>query len=236
MNGTLDYQPPEPNWKDRAHALVRAGLGSLPYVGAAATELLQMVIVPSLEKRRTEWMNSVAEGLKALEEKAQLRIDGLASNEVFVDTVLHATQTAIRNSQQEKREALCNAVLNSALPNPPDESRQQMFIEWIDTLTAWHLRVLRLLDNPERWFRERGRQLPEYTFGGSLSDLLVKAYPELQNQRGLYDQIARDLHSRGLSGTDSLHTMMSGSGVYAQRTTELGREFLNFITSPAAMA
>ena len=114
MSGTADYQPPEPDWKDRAHVLVRAGLGSLPCVGAAATELFQMVITPSLEKRRIEWMNSVAEALKRLEEKEQLRIDDLVSNELFVDTVLHATQTAMRNSQQEKRDALRNAVLNTA--------------------------------------------------------------------------------------------------------------------------
>jgi len=66
--------------------------------------------------------------------------------------------------------------------------------------------------------------------------MLTKAYPELQNQRGLYDQIANDLHSRGLTGTDSLHTMMSGSGVYARRSTALGQDFLKFITAPGAMA
>jgi hypothetical protein len=194
-----------------------------------------MVIAPSLERRRIDWMNSVAEALKKLEEKGQLRIDNLVSNEQFVDTVLHTTQTAMRDSQQEKREALRNAVLNTALPNPPDESRQQMFVEWIDTLTVWHLRILKLLDNPERWFREKGRQPPEYAFGGSLSDMLTKAYSELQNQRDLYDQITRDLHGRGLIGTENLHAMTSGPGLYAQLTTGLGREFLNFITSPAAL-
>jgi hypothetical protein len=79
---------------------------------------------------------------------------------VFIDTVMHATQTAIRNSQDEKREALKNAV------------------------------------------------------------------------RGLYDQIGKDLYNRGLIGTDGFHTVMSGSGVYAKRATELGEQFLKFITVP----
>lgn len=226
---------PEPGWKDRAHSIARAGIGSIPIVGAAATELFQMVITPSLEKRRNEWMNSVAEALERLEERGHIRVEDLASNEAFLDTVLHASQAALRNAQEEKREALRNAVLNSALPHPPDESFQQMFVEWIDSLTVWHLRILKLLDDPQRWFREQNRQPPEYTIAGHLADLLGKAYPELQNQRILCDQIGKDLYSRGLSRTEHFHAMTSGSGMYAQRTTELGHAFLNFIVAPPAI-
>jgi hypothetical protein len=236
MSKSEIHSAPEPDWKDRAHALVRAGLGSIPLVGAAANQLFQLVITPSLEKRRVEWMNSVAEALKELESRRQVRIEDLASNEPFIDTVLHASQAALRNSQQEKREALRNAVLNSALPCPPDESIQQMFIEWIDSLTVWHLRILRVLDNPKRWFQEAGREVPEYASAGILFDLLVKAYPELQSQRILCDQIGRDLYGRGLSGTDNFHAMTSGSGMYSQRTTEMGQAFLKFTLPPAAIA
>jgi hypothetical protein len=228
-----ENQPvPEPDWKDRAHAIVRAGLGSVPIVGAAATELCQMVITPSLEKRRVEWMNWVAESLKKLEEKKQLQIEDLASNEAFLDTMLHATQATLRNSQEEKRKALRNAVLNSALPNPPEESRQQMFVEWIDSLSVWHLRIFVLLANPLQWFNDNQKRPPEYFMNSSLSDLLTKAYPELNNQRPLYDQIGKDLFSRGLIGTENFHGTMSASGAFANRATELGREFLKFITAP----
>ena len=232
MSEPDNHPVPEPNWKDRTYAIARAGLGSIPIVGAAATELFQMVVTPSLDRRRVEWMNSVADTLKKLEDNGQLRIEDLASNEAFVDTVLHATQAALRNSQEEKREALRNAVLNSALPHPPDESVQQMFVEWIDSLTVWHLRILKLLDDPKGWFQEQGRRPPEYTIAGHLFDLLAKAYPELQNQQTLSSQIARDLYIRGFSSTEGLGAMTSGSGMYAQRTTELGREFLKFITAP----
>lgn len=203
---------PKPDWKDRTYAIARAGLGSLPLVGAAATELFQMVITPSLERRRVEWMNSVADTLKALEEKGQLQIGDLASNEAFFDTVLHASHAALRNSQQEKREALRNAVLNAALPSPPDESRQQMFIEWVDSLTVWHLRIFVLLANPQQWFESNQKQPPQFAMSSSLSGLLTVAYPELGNQRQLYDQIAKDLYNRSLIGTDQFHTMMSASG------------------------
>jgi len=228
-----DNQPvPEPDWKDRTYAIVRAGVGSIPIVGAAATELFQMVITPSLEKRRVEWMNSVAEELKKLEDKGQIRVEDLASNEVFLDTMLHASQAALRNSQNEKREALRNAVLNSALPNPPDESRQQMFVEWIDSLAVWHLRIFMLLANPQQWFKDNKRQPPEYFMTSSLSGLLAFAYPELGNQRALYDQIGKDLFNRGLIGIGEFHTTMSASGAFGNRATDLGREFLKFIAAP----
>lgn len=235
MSESEEYQVPEPNWKDRAHGLVRAGLGSIPILGAAAAELFQMVITPSLEKRRVEWMNSVADELKRLEGNGHIRIEDLGSNEVFIDTMLHASQAALRNSQKEKRDALRNAVLNAALPSPPDESLQQMYLEWIDSLSVWHLRVFVLLANPIQWFKNNQRQPPQYAITSSLSGLLTCAYPELNNQRRLYDQIAKDLYNRSLIGTDNFHVMLSASGALEHQATELGKQFLAFISDPGSM-
>ncbi|MEI7685086.1 MAG: alpha/beta hydrolase [Planctomycetota bacterium] len=230
MTQKAKYDPPQSSTGDNVHTLVRAGVGSLPVIGAAATELFQKLIVPPLEKRRQEWMEAVAQGLRDLEERQKCVIDDLASNDVFIDTVMAASQAAIRSSQQEKREALKNAVLNAALPSPPDELRQQMFVNLVETLTVWHLRILRLFADPVCWFQEQQRQPPQHPNG--LSDLLTAAYPELQKERGLYDQIGKDLFNRGLLGTEGFHSMMTGSGVFAQRATELGEQFLKFITKP----
>lgn len=226
------HGPPQSSLGDHAHTLARAGVGSLPVIGAAATELFQKLIVPPLEKRRQDWMEAIAQGLRELEEKQKCVIDDLASNDVFIDTVMSASQAAIRNSQQEKREALKNSVLNAALPNPPDESRQQIFVGLVETLTVWHLRILRFFSDPARVFQEQGKQAPQYTLAGSLSQLLTTAYPELKNERNLYDQIGKDLYNRGLLGTDGFHTVMTGSGVYEKRSTEMGEQFLRFISDP----
>jgi hypothetical protein len=226
------YDPPQPTDGDHVHTLGRAGIGSIPVIGSAATELFQKVIAPPLEKRRQAWMEEIAQGLRELEEKQKCVIDDLASNDAFIDTVMAASQAAIRNSQVEKREALKNAVLNAALPNPPDESRQQMFVGLVESLTVWHLRLLRFFSDPVRIFQEQGKKPPQYSFMCSLSQVLTAAYPELLNERAFYDQITKDLHSRGLFGTDSLHSMMGGSGAYEKRTTELGGQFLKFISKP----
>ena len=67
---------------------------------------------------------------------------------------------------------------------------------------------------------------------GGLNSVLREAYPALAARRDLYDQIWKDLFSRGLVNTDGLHTMMSGQGLFQRRTTDLGRELLEFVRDP----
>jgi len=160
------------------------------------------VIAPPLTKRCDEWMNSIAEGLKELEEKVEgFKIEELSKNEIFITTIMQASQAAVRNHQKEKLEALRNAVLNAALPNAPEEDLQMIFLGSIDSLTTWHVRILKLFDNPIEWFKQSGKKFPEVLFGG-LENVLISAYPELRGQSGFFDQIFKDLYERGLTNAN----------------------------------
>jgi hypothetical protein len=44
---------------------------------------------------------------------------------------------------------------------------------------------------------------------GAPATLLENAFADLAGRRNIYDQVARDLHTRGLLTIDSLHTTMS---------------------------
>jgi hypothetical protein len=46
----------KPSSGDYAYAAAKAGLGSIPIIGAAASELLGFIITTPLEKRRQKWM------------------------------------------------------------------------------------------------------------------------------------------------------------------------------------
>lgn len=197
MSADRKYEPPETSVGDHSHALARAGLGSIPMVGNAAVELFGALIMPPLQKRQREWMEAVGAGLRTLEAKG-VSLDGLRDNPEFVDTVLQASQAAMRTSQQEKREALRNAVLNSAMPHSPDESKRHLFVNWLDTLTVWHLRTLRLFDDPLRWFQDNGKQPIQFHITGSMERLLTHAFPELANQREFRDKLYADLKTEGL--------------------------------------
>jgi hypothetical protein len=227
MTESNKYEPPKPSKQDNRLMAIRDGLSPIPY----GAEIFARVVTPPLERRLEKWREDVGEALRNLEENQGVSLEELQSDEGFIDTVLQATEVAIRTSQQEKREALRNAILNAALPNPPEQSLQQMFLSFIDTFTVWHIRLLKLFHNVRRWAEENGHRFPEMR-AGSLSNILESAYPELGNQRELYDQIWRDLHQRGLVGTESLHTTMGAQGLIAKQTLKLGSQFLRFIEEP----
>jgi len=225
-------EKPKQTVGDVGHSLAKGVLSGVPLVGGLASEIFNLVIAPPLTKRRDEWMNSIAEGLKKLEERAGgFKIEELSKNEMFITTVMQASQAAVRNHQKEKLEALRNAVLNAALPNAPEEDLQLIFLGYIDTLTTWHVRILKLFDNPVEWFKQNGKKFPELHLGG-LESILTSAYPDLRGPRAFFDQIFKDLYERGLTNTETLHSTMTGMGLTAQRTSEIGRAFIRFITSP----
>lgn len=217
---------------DIAHAIAKAGISGIPVIGGPVAEIFSLIIVPPLSKRRDKWIESIAEDLKKLEEKVSgFKIEELSENDAFITAVTHATQVAIRNHHHEKLEALRNAVLNAALPNAPEEDLQLMFLEFVDTLTPWHLRVLKFLDNPKEWGQKYGISYPNWS-GGGANAALEHAFPELRGKRQLYDIFVKDLYSRGLLSTDSLHITVTGEGILASRTTDIGKQFIAFVTSP----
>lgn len=136
---------------------------------------------------------------------------------------------ATRPAPDEKLKILREAVADPSRPHPPDDSLREMFAGWAERFTVWHVRLLALLDDPGAWFAARNRPFPAPSVG-SLSGLVTDAFPQLRGHRDFYDLVAKDLWLAGLVNTDGLHTTMSGSGVAASRTTELGKRFLRFVT------
>jgi hypothetical protein len=61
-------EPEKTTTKDILYSLAKGRVGSIPIIGARAAEIFSLVITPPMEKRRAEWMNDIAERLKALEE------------------------------------------------------------------------------------------------------------------------------------------------------------------------
>jgi len=228
---TKTHEAPEATLEDRLHTLAKAGIASIPVIGAAASELFTVILAPPLEKRRVEWMNDVAEHLKELEQRGELKLENLQDNEIFITTVMQASQAAIRNHQSEKREALRNAVLNAALPHAPEESIQQLFINQVDTFTVWHMRILDLFKEPPAWFERNGVTPPDFSFSSSLEELITAAWPDLKDRYEFLNVIIQELETKGLYSGGGLRTTMSGGGAFQKRTTKMGDSFLEFTTA-----
>lgn len=223
---------PKKTKADAAHSMVKAAFGSVPVIGAGAAELMSSIITAPFEKRKMEWIESIAERVKQLEEKIEgITSETLAQNDSFVTAVLEAGHIAVRTHQEEKLEALRNAVINTALPSAPSDDLQSIFINYVADLTPWHLRVLAFFSDPTKWGETHRIKYPNWT-NGAPSTVLEHTFPELRGNRDFYILLTRDLDNRGLMDADSILTTMTRHGMFSPRTKPLGGEFITFITNP----
>jgi len=240
MSNKKKLNPPKAGVGDAVHAIVRAGLSSIPDIGGPAAELFTALITPPLEKRRQEWMQEVGEALKQLEQERGLKLEELKYNDGFIDIVMQASQAAMRNSQEEKRQALRNTVLNAALSSSRDVVLNHIFVNLVDTFTDLHLSTLKLLHAPAEWFAARKQNWPGISLQGMQSieqavlDWVSAAFPEHSAQPALPKQVVRDLASRGLIKIEKweLHWSVSADQAPPSCVTELGEKFLRFIEKP----
>ena len=207
---------------DYAHTVAKAGISGIPLVGGPAAEVFAAVVAPPLEKRRNTWMQEVGEGLRRLEDRGK-DLAELRENEEFIDIAMSATAAALKTANARKRTALKNAVLNTAAGSSPEESLAQVFVALVDRFTEWHLKILKVFQNPALRIPLGVR---------SVAGVLVRAYPELESRRPFYEQVWRDLYQNGLVDSDSdiLFGGMTPDGALAKRTTKFGDQFLAFVS------
>ena len=229
----MDRPPHKKGKGDITYDLVKGILSVIPTLGSPASLLLDTVFTTPLDKRKQEWLEHLADDVTYMQEIIKdLTPEKLSKDQAFVTVALQASQIAIRNHQEEKIEALSGAVLNSVLPNAPEEDQQLIFLRLIDHLTPWHLRVLALANDPVEWMRGNEIHKPGW-ISGSLSTLINHCFPALKGKGEFCEQIIMDLQSEGLIGQgNNLNTMMTGNGMLASRTTNTGKTFLRFITRP----
>lgn len=211
---------PERSSGDGVHAGTKALLSMIPVVGGPLVELFQFVIQPPLERRRDEWMRSIGDRLKDLEENG-LDLESLQSNEQFVSIVLQATQGALRTHKEEKLTAFRNAVVNVAKGQSPDEAVQDILLGLVDQFSELHLRVLKVLHSPT---------VPETWDMGGLETVLQLNIPSLTGQRELTLKIVKDLFNNGLIKSDIIGMTLTGAGLRAQQTTIFGVALIKLIS------
>ena len=216
---------------EKAHRIARASLAAVPALGGTLVEAFNALIEPPMARRKTAWMVQVTEALNELIQKGVLTEHDLQNNEKFFTTLVHASNVAIKNHEQEKLTALRNSVINSALPDAPEDTLQQLFLNLIDTCTSWHLLLLRLFQGPEQWAVKNNHQFPSWSMGG-LAAVIESAYPQLQQHKDLYRLVWQELYRNGLVSTDGLGTTMTVGGMMAKRTTPIGDQFVTFISQP----
>jgi len=229
---------------DYVHATVKAVLSAIPVGGGLVTELLELIIQPPLCKRRDVWLAGVHERLKALEAQRGLNLVSLSQNESFVSAVLQAIPAALRTHQEEKLEALRNAVLNVAVGSCVDDNEVTYFMRLVDELTALHIRVLTYLSNADVVLKEAASKHPNGLLSRGNHRLVpvVFVFPDYVGREGLYDQVCDDLMQRGLTEGNDLGVRSEPNtshephadyiGGPSAQLSKLGCSFLSFLKEP----
>ena len=205
----------------------------LPVPLSLAAQMILSALGIPVKMRQQQLLQGTADALQELQARfnQDLTPEKLAQDPAFVTAFLQVHQIAMRNHQKEKLEALRNALLNVALKNRPDESLQLIFLNFIDTFTPWHMEILNYLDNPSSWMKQRDVPVPTWD-QGSLKGLISIAMKDLQRPPGLDDFVLQDLKTKGLIPEVVLGAAMSMEGLLGSWTSEMGKDFINFVTSP----
>lgn len=220
---------PEAGLRDYARSGVEAGIAAIPVIGGSLQVLADVVIAPSLTKRRDAWLRKLHELMVELKEK----VDGfdaasLAGDEVFVTAVADASRIAMGTHLEEKLEMLKNCLAHMAVDQSRDDFLDLQLFRFVDELAPEHFVVLQYLNNPGAWFDAKGLTRPSLSMGSQRHVMGEAGMPVVGTSLEI---VLRDLSDRGLANTSSLGTTMTGDGVWQPLSTDLGRELLDFVST-----
>lgn len=218
----MNIKAPNEGLTDKVINYAKAISELIPVGGTVSGILLELVKSP-YQKRVEIWQIMVTDALNDLMTSG-FKIEDLKKNDEFIDIVLQTAAIAIRQHQEEKRQALKNAIIHSVNKDAPMFELQHLFLNYIDMFTLIHIKLLKFMQDPSRISQQ------QFGFGG-ISHHLLKEIIELQNDRELLNAIWDDLYSKGLLSAEKsiLDVTMTGSGIYTKRTTSLADKFIKYI-------
>jgi hypothetical protein len=219
---------PEPQLRDRVREGFDVGTAALPIVGGPLQLLGQVVLAPSLTRRREAWLRQLAELLNELSNKVEgWNPAHLAGDEVFVTALADASRIAMGTHLEEKLTVLKNCLAHMALPDRRNDFLDLQLFGLVEALAPEHLLVLQYLSNPGAWFDAKQIDRPDVS-AMSPRTLLLQA--ELPVAGMALDIVLRQLSDQGLADITALDALQTAHGAWQSRTSELGRELLAFVS------
>ena len=199
----------------------KTALSAIPIGGTLITSVWDSVKSNCAQHRLEQWMNMIEYRLSKLE----ITLEEISNNDKFTTALFHATESAIKTAELEKREYLANAVLNSINCNV-EESVMMMFMNMVDRYTVWHINILCYFENPKHFFNN---ETPCFSMGSTKS-LLYEAFPNLCDNEQIVDIILKELQNDGMLLNCNFNATMTERGMLDSRTSELGAQFIKFLS------
>ena len=214
--------------EEKLHRLARISVGMLPIVGVALLEVLNSVLESPLNKRRAKALNTIGEAINELIEKGVVTEEGLQNNDVFISTVAQACNVALRHHEDEKIQALKNAVKNTVIPGKSAGDYSSIFMNFVDTCSTAHIALLHIVDSPEEWLLARGVHLNSQY--GTLSQIFEIAFPTFHQDFEFYETVWSDLYRKGLVKNYGFMDKNEFSLIFRDTITPLGSKLIRFLS------
>lgn len=190
-------------------------LGAIPFAGATAGEIFNMVIQPGVTQRQQQWMKDIADGLSKLENQVEgFNIEKLKNNDEFLSVLIEASQCAVRTHQEEKLYALRNIVENSIFTEL-EFDYQKLFLIYVNDFTVFHIQIMKRISDNAINHALSYEQLEKKIIQDILSE-----------DEELFNVIREELEvGKGL--------IKAENGGYC--LSELGQHFMKFITEKSSL-
>lgn len=217
--------------RDHLVNILKAGINAIPTVGGVIGSLVDDYIPKVKEERLRKLVEDLEKDAQALGEKLSRIDQGYVHTEEYAFLFERCFKSAMENYHEEKLKAYRAIMLNSLLPDAPNEDRKFFYLPLVDALTPLHIRVLRILSDPISFDQSTGNRVGG---GGRLSttrmSILKKLLPEYGEE--LLVPTWNDLQVRGLIQSATLGTNIPDQGIRQMEglLTELGSQFIRFVT------
>ena len=214
--------------KDVGNRVIKVGMGLIPIAGPVLSEGYDLIVTRNLDKRSAEVINNIQSRINRLEMKFSK--EELSENQELVDVILEVHSAAIRTSQEYKKAALYNALSNTP-GSTLSEDKKMMFLRIIKNLTPSHLKLLKFFVDPNKAYKEKfGKEISLYM--GGLATVIEEVFENEFDDKELLKLIIVDLNQNQLINGDYslLNSTTTNNGLKSKRTTNLGDEFIEFIS------
>ena len=212
---------------DMAEPATAAALSLIPGAG----ELFNRLVMPFAERRRNDWIESIENRLKELQSKYPDIDKRLTDNEKAISAILYASPLALKTNNHTKLTALQNIIINTILEPNYEEYKIQMFLRFVDDFSELHILLLKFLNEPGLFYKPKDTCFTSSIASYSLESLFLKQYKGFDSSS--VKSALNYLSTNYLIDCEitTFSTVMTTDALLISRTTNLGKDFIEFIIS-----
>ena len=215
---------------DYVAVAARIGVGSIPLIGSALTELVTEFIPESKERRIAEFVAQLRVDVGRLQDRINTEV---IKTDEFAYIFEQVFRAIVENYESEKLDAFRVILVNSMIRTDVAGARKSLYLRIVRDLLPTHLEFLRVFADPRRHIQSNHIVMPSNISATGFIRMILPLFPGYSESE--IRIVIRDLYNSGLVNIDpgSLGGMVTWNLNNLQnRLTDLGRSLMDFIVMP----